>query len=67
MITAEILDERIKTITQQRENAFAIYHQAVGALGLAEHLKAMLTEKDHLTLDELGQAVGGKVEAIEPV
>jgi hypothetical protein len=67
MITTEVLEEKIKALAQQRDNAFAIYHQAIGALGLAEHLKVTLTAKDHMTLDELGQAVCGTVEAIEPV
>lgn len=65
-ITAEVLDEKIKLLEGQKEQHFAIYHQAVGALGIVTHLKTLLDAKDHMTLDELGDALGGKVEAIEP-
>lgn len=65
-ITAELLDEKIKLLEGQKEQHFAIYHQAIGALGVVNHLKTMLDEKDHLTLDELGEALGGTVEGIEP-
>lgn len=66
-ITAEILNEKIKTIEAQKDQHFAIYHQAVGALSICQHLQSLLTDKDHLTMDELGKAVGGTVEAIEAV
>jgi hypothetical protein len=65
-ITAEILDEKIKLLEGQKEQHFAVYHQAIGALGIVQHLKTLLAEKDHMTLDELGTALGGTVEGIEP-
>jgi hypothetical protein len=64
-ITSELLDKKSALVAQQRDQHFALYHQALGALGVIEHLKTLA--KDHLTLEEFGEAVGGKVEAIEPV
>jgi hypothetical protein len=67
MISAELLDEKIRLLKDQEMQHFALYHQARGAIDLAEHLKSKLGEKDHLTLEELGEVVGGKVESIDPV
>ncbi len=67
MITAEVLDEKIKLLEGQRETNFATYHQAVGAIGICQHLKELLTAKDHLTTEELGKALGGTVESIDPL
>jgi len=72
MLTNEMLDEKIALLEKQKEEHFAVYHQAVGAISAIQHLKTMNNErkpfsKDHLTLDQLGQALGGKVEAIEPL
>lgn len=67
MITADILDEKIKILEGQKDQHFAIYHQALGAIEIVKHLKTLLDEKDHLTMAELGEAFGGTVEAIEPI
>lgn len=59
------LDEMIKSLERQRDEHFAIYHQAVGALAACAQFKSM--QKDHITTEELGAALGGTVEAIEKV
>ena len=41
----------------QRDNAFAVYHQAVGAIQLIDHLIAQ-QEQPALTLPELKEALG---------
>lgn len=65
MVTNELLDEKIKILERQRDEHFAVYQQAIGAIGILQHLKT--ETKDHLTTEELGRMVGGEVEAIEPV
>lgn len=62
-----LLDEKMQSLTEQRDRHLAVYNQAVGALALCQHLKTVLKEKDHLTTDELGKALGGTVESIDPV
>lgn len=62
-MSEEALREMLETLKKQRDEHFAVYQQAVGAIGVIEH---MLRSKDHLTTEELGDLVGGKVEAIEP-
>lgn len=64
MFSKEVLEEKLAIVRKQRDDHFAVYQQALGAIGILEHL---LAEKDHLTTDELGMLLGGKVEAIEPV
>ena len=59
------LDEMVKALERQRDEHFAVYHQALGALAACAQFKAM--RKDHLTTEELGTALGGTVEAIEPL
>lgn len=67
MITTEVLDEKLKMLESQKEQHFAIYHQAIGAIGIVQHLKDIAGQKDHMTLDEFGHAMGGKVESIDPL
>lgn len=67
MITKEMLDEKIALLGQQKEQHFGAYQQAIGAIALLEHLKTQIDFKDHLTTDQLGDMLGGKVEAIEPI
>lgn len=57
------LQEKIEILEQQRDQHAALMNQAIGAISLARHLM----EKDHLSLDELGDALGGKVEDIEEI
>lgn len=61
-----LLDEKIQSLTEQRDRHLAVYNQAVGAIALCQHLKTALKEKDHLTAEEFGRAMGGVVEGIEP-
>lgn len=63
-MSEEALREMLETLKKQRDEHFAVYQQAVGAIGVIEH---MLKSKDHITTEELGELVGGTVEAIEPV
>ena len=61
-ITAELLKEKIRELTVQRDNALAVHQQATGAIILAEHLLETLQRepaKDHMTLQEFAEAVGG--------
>lgn len=66
MVSRESLQEMLATLQKQRDEHFAIYQQALGAIGVIEHQLRMF-DKDHLTTDELGEMVGGTVEAIDPV
>lgn len=48
-------------IIRQRDNAYAVNQQAVGALALIDHLIQTAKEsKDSLTLDELAEALGAE-------
>ena len=61
-ITVELLQEKIRELTAQRDNALAVHQQATGAIILAEHLLGVLQQdapKDHLTLQEFAEAMGG--------
>jgi hypothetical protein len=66
-ITSEMIDEKLKLLEQQKQDHFAVYQQAIGAISALQHLKEKLAEKDHLTMEEFENLVGGKVEAIDPV
>lgn len=60
-ITAEMIRERIKDLSVQRDNALATFHQTVGAISLAEHfLSKIENEGDEasMTLDELASSFG---------
>ena len=61
-ITAELLKEKIKELSAQRDNALALHQQATGALILAEHLLELFhkeSAKDQMTLQEFAEAMGG--------
>ena len=61
-ITAELLREKIKELSAQRDNALAVHQQATGALILAEHLLELFHKEpatDQMTLQEFAEAVGG--------
>jgi hypothetical protein len=60
----QILREKIALLEQQRDQHCALMNQAIGAIALAQHL---LEQKDALSIEELEQMVGGKVEAIEAI
>jgi hypothetical protein len=68
-ITSEMIDEKLKLLEQQKQDHFAVYQQAIGAIAALQHIKGQLAEKekDHLTMEEFESMVGGKIEAIEPV
>lgn len=61
-LTVELLKEKIRELSAQRDNALAVHQQATGAIILAEHLLDILQKdapKDHLTLQEFAEAMGG--------
>lgn len=63
MITAEMMREHISRLSAQRDNALATFHQAVGAISLAEHLLSQIEsgdEKDSLTLEEFASSLGAE-------
>jgi hypothetical protein len=61
-ITAELLREKIKELSAQRDNALAVHQQATGALILAEHLLELFHKEpatDQMTLQEFAETMGG--------
>ena len=60
MIDADELKKQREHLVQQRDNAFAVYNQSVGALMLLDHLLSQMEQpkKDALSLDELASALG---------
>lgn len=56
----EDLKKQREGIVQQKDNAFAVYQQAVGALALLDHFISQMEqpEKDALSLNELASALG---------
>ena len=56
MITRESLLKQKEDIVRQRDNAFAVYQQAVGALTLIDHL--IQEAADGMPLEEFQKAVG---------
>lgn len=68
MIDREFLLAKRAEIVAQRDNAFAINQQAIGALMLIDHLLAKAEEcKDSLTLDEFAKSMGADSAEILPV
>lgn len=66
MITREMLEGQIKSLTALRDDALVTYHKACGALELANYL---LKQFDGMTENELAEMVAGEgasVEGIEP-
>lgn len=41
MIDAELIDEKIKLLEAQKEQHFALFNQAVGAISVLEYLKTV--------------------------
>lgn len=61
MITKDLLAEKKELLVKQRDNALAIYQQAVGALALIENLEPHAEgQRDAMTLDELARSVGAE-------
>lgn len=59
MITKAILAEKKELLIKQRDNALAVYQQAVGALALIENLEPHAEDQnDAMTLEELARSVG---------
>lgn len=59
MITKNLLAEKKELLIKQRDNALAIYQQAIGALALIENLEPLAEgERDAMTLNEFAQSVG---------
>lgn len=68
MINKELLIAKREDIIRQRDNAFAVHQQAIGALSLLEHLIQLADEsKDGLTLDELAKSLGADSAEISPI
>lgn len=67
MINKDALIAKREDIIRQRDNAFAVHQQAIGALSLLDHLIQLADEpKDAITLDELKTALGAdSAEIIE--
>lgn len=56
----EDMKKQRDNLIQQRDNAFAVYNQSMGALMLLDHMISQMEQpqKDALSLDELASAVG---------
>lgn len=68
MLDKAMLIAKRDDIIKQRDNAFAVHQQAVGALSLLDHLISLADEpKDSLTLDELANALGADSAEISPL
>lgn len=65
MITRESLLKQREDIVKQRDNALAVYHQAVGAFTLIEHLIG--TVSDEISIDDLAKSIGADSVEIEKV
>lgn len=63
----EKLLEYIENLKQQQATGLELFNKASGALQLADKLLADIGEPDALTLEQFGEAMGGTVEAIEPI
>lgn len=67
MITRDLLAEKKELLIKQRDNALAIYQQAVGALALIENLETHAEgQREAMTLQEFAQSVGADSAEIVP-
>lgn len=57
MIKKEILLQQKENIAKQRDEALAVYQQAVGALALVDHLISV-ADRDGMPLEEFAKAIG---------
>jgi hypothetical protein len=61
MISPDLLAAKKELLIKQRDNALAIYQQAVGALALIENLEPYAgDQKQAMTLEEFAQSVGAE-------
>jgi hypothetical protein len=61
MISPDLLAAKKELLIKQRDNALAIYQQAVGALALIENLEPYAEDqKQAMTLEEFAQSVGAE-------
>ena len=68
MIDKETLVAKRENAIKQRDNAFAVNQQAIGAIAILDHLIQLADEnKDSLTLDELAEALGADSAEISPI
>lgn len=68
MITKQSLFAKKEDIIRQRDNAFAVHQQAVGALTLIDHLIELAgDDQDGLSLDELAKSLGADSAEISPI
>lgn len=68
MVTKEMLLQQRDNIIKQRDNAFMVYQQAVGALTLVEYLvKAADQNENGMPLEEFAKAVGADTAEIVKV
>lgn len=68
MISKEALVAKRDDIIKQRDNAFAVQQQAIGALALLDHLIQLADEgEDDLTLEKLAEALGAESAEISPI
>ena len=59
MVTKEVLLQQRENIIKQRDNAFAVHQQAVGALALVEHLIEVANQNENgMPLEEFAKAMG---------
>ena len=59
MVTKEVLLQQRENIIKQRDNAFAVHQQAVGALTLIEHLIEVADQDEKgMPLEEFAKAMG---------
>jgi hypothetical protein len=59
MVKKETLLEQKDNIIKQRDNAFAVYQQAIGALMLVEHLIKVADQNENgMPLEDFAKAVG---------
>lgn len=67
MISKDLLAEKKELLIKQRDNALAVYQQAIGALALIENLEPFAEGKrDALTLNEFAQSIGADSAEIVP-
>lgn len=67
MITFDLLAEKKELLIKQRDNALAVYQQAIGALALIENLEPHAEGKrEAMTLGELAQSIGAESAEIVP-
>lgn len=67
MITKQSLLAKKEDIVRQRDNAFAVHQQAIGALALIDHLIELANDEDGLSLDELAKSLGADSAEISPI